>query len=599
MAGKISPETVKAVSEYTDIVALIGEYTRLEKRSGDWWGCCPFHHEKTPSFHVQPAKKMYYCFGCHEGGDAVTFYKTIEKVTYAEAVKTLARKAGIEVVYEGGLFSDKKQNDGHKDEVIELYTRLAASFHYFLASTEQGRVALNYITERGIMQETLTRFLVGYAPVDRHWLKWFLRTKAYSDEFLAGTGLFSEKYPDSAFFSHRLMFPIHNRQSKVVAFSGRDLTGTDNRKYINSRTLPQYKKSESLYGFHLAKEAIRKRRSVIFCEGAMDVLAYHQSGMTNAVAPLGTALTREQVHLVNSFVDTVYLSFDEDAAGKAETKKAILLCRSEKLTTRIIEMRGGKDASEILQKHGVDTLTKCVENAIIDNDYFLSEVKRIYPIDIPDGKTKAALEFFSYIDVLETDTQKHACLDMLWQAIDSDPKSIQHDYIDRGIAQKRIAGSSVTRVAEEREKVATIKLNAELRTVLSVVTNLQFFSELRSAISADDFEDEVARDIFIAMEECYRQNGVSVSGILSNFEDLNVRQVITEAVISNEYDKYTYEALHDSIQQIKNKCFERRRRKVQKQILLLQLQKKATTLVERQKLGLLISEKMNIDSELR
>ncbi len=544
-------------------------------------------------------KKCIIALVVTRGGDAVTFYRKIEKATFVEAVKTLARKAGIEVVYEGSLFSDKSQNDGHKDEIIELYTRLAASFHYFLASTEQGRAALNYITERGITKETLTRFLVGYAPADRRWLKWFLRTKAYSDEFLVGTGLFSEKYPDSAFFSHRLMFPIHNRQGNVVAFSGRDLTGVDKRKYINSRTLSQYKKNESLYGFHLAKETIRKRRSVIFCEGAMDVLAYHQSGMTNAVAPLGTALTRKQVHLVNSFADTAYLSFDEDAAGKAETKKAILLCRSEKLTTRIIEMRDGKDASEILQKYGVDALTKCVEDAIIDCDYFLSEVKRIYPIDIPEGKAKAALEFFSYVDVLETDTQKHACLDMLWQAIDSDQKSIQHDYIDRGIAQKRIAENSALRVATVREKVATIKLNAELRTVLSVVTNLQFFSELRSAISADDFEDEVAKDIFIAMEECYRQGGVSVSGILSNFEDLNVRQVITEAVTSNEYDKYTCEALHDSIQQIKNKCFERRRRKVQKQILLLQLQKKATTLVERQKLSLLISEKMNIDSELR
>ena len=281
--------------ERTDVTALIGEYTRLERRGDEWWGCCPFHNEKTPSFKVDPSKGLYYCFGCHEGGNTVDFVCNMEKLSYREAIVFLAKLAGVEVVYSGAYQSQSQENsqrDSLRDQFTDMYTRVAGSYHYCLTSTPEGKQALDYILDRGITLETVQKFQLGYSPANRRWLRVFLKGKNYSDEFLDQSGLFSKKYPNISFFSHRLMFPICDRQGRVVAFGGRLLAG-EGPKYINSGELVQYQKGKTLYAFHHARQSIRKEKAVIFCEGYMDVLAYHQCGLTHAVAPLGTALTMD------------------------------------------------------------------------------------------------------------------------------------------------------------------------------------------------------------------------------------------------------------------------------------------------------------------
>ncbi len=224
MAGRISQETIGLIHNTADIVSVVGEYTKLERRSGnDWWGCCPFHGEKTASFHVNTDQRFYYCFGCHASGDVIKFVMEMEKISYPEAVTVLAKRNGIAIKYEDGEPPADYKRDDTIDRLIELYERTASMFHYFLLETPQGKKALEYVQKRGLTPETIEKFKLGYSPADTKWLKGFLRSKNYSDEFLAKSGLFSSKYPDYSFFADRLMFPIFNRKGQVVAFGGRVL----------------------------------------------------------------------------------------------------------------------------------------------------------------------------------------------------------------------------------------------------------------------------------------------------------------------------------------------------------------------------------------
>ncbi|MDR2786135.1 MAG: DNA primase, partial [Treponema sp.] len=331
---RIAPSSIQEVNDRVDAIAVVGEYVRLEKRSGRYWGCCPFHQEKTPSFTVDPDRKMYYCFGCHQGGNIIKFVMEMDKASFPEAVELLAKKAGVELVYEGGN-DYEGQRDTHKDDLYVLYDKLAGSFHYLLMEKPEYNHAKRYILERGITEEMLDRFRLGYAPGDRSWLFRFLSKKSYSPELLAISGLFYPDYPQSAFFHNRLMFPIADRQGKTVAFGGRLLSG-DGPKYINSRESDIYRKGATLFAIDLAMSEIRRTKTAYLAEGYMDVIALHQAGITNAVAPLGTAFTDDQARLLKRWAERICLVFDADGAGQTAAVKAILSCRKNSLDCSVV-----------------------------------------------------------------------------------------------------------------------------------------------------------------------------------------------------------------------------------------------------------------------
>ncbi|MCM1320716.1 MAG: DNA primase [Bacteroides sp.] len=588
---KISSATIDEVNSRTDIVALIGEYTQLENRGGDWWGCCPFHNEKTPSFHVLPDRKMYHCFGCGAGGGVINFFMEAEKLDFIPAVEALAKKNGIEVIYDSGESARNPQNS-EKDEYILLYTRVANSFHYLLMQSDAGKFARAYLKERGIADETAEQFQLGYAPADRRWLKKFLTEKNYSRHFLENSGLFSKKYPDVSFFSDRLMFPICDRSGKVLAFGGRILQG-EGPKYLNSGDLVQYKKGETIYAFHLAKQHIREQKTVIFCEGYMDVIAYHQAGIRNAVAPLGTALTAAQIKLVQPFVDSVFLSFDSDKAGQNATQKAILLCREMNLPCRVIRLAQGKDPAEILLNYGAEVLKKNVDCAIIDADYLLSFFSEMYPIDTPDGKTKTALSFFPYIAALKSDIQKESCFEQLARVLSLKTEAVKADFYHQDAARERIK-----RNVHGQPQNTPVKLNAELRAVLAVAANLKFYPMMRSALTADDFDGKTARNLFIILEECYRNDAVSYDALLAACDNDLEKKLITRAVMSGEFSgepALVKQIVQDCINSIHRRSLEKKRGQVQNRIRLMTV----ATLDDKQQLEKLLVEKMNIDVELR
>lgn len=591
MATFISQETINAVQNSADIVSIIGEYTKLERRGSDWWGCCPFHNEKTASFHVEPDKKFYYCFGCHAGGDVIKFIMEQEKVSYSDAIATLAKRTGIEIKYTNG--TPEKENPQLKiiEQYTELYERTASMFHYFLLETPQGKSALEYITSRGISLETIKKFKLGFAPIDRKWLKNFLLKKNFSNEFLLNSGLFSKKYSDVAFFSNRLMFPIFNRRGQVVALGGRQLSNDPNSpKYLNSGDLIQYKKGETLYAFNFAKKAIREAKKVIFCEGYMDCIAYHQCGIEYTVAPLGTALTEMQIKIIRPFVEEVLLSFDSDGAGQKATMRAILMLRKENITVRIIQLTGGKDPAEIMQKLGPQVLTNQVSNAILDSDFLLSRLGAEFPIDTPEGKTKASLVYFSYVDALQSDIQKESCLEQLCQAFNLKPEAVKRDFRNRNQARERLNSRQPLQSNQHKE----LKIDAELRSILVIIANLDKYKAVRTELLEYEFENLSASQLFNILEECFKNETLSLTSILNHCNEPELTNLITKVISLGEFKENNEDAIQDSIQMLKRRNLERKRDDIMSRIRKFNV----NTSHDQRELEKLLEEKMELDRKL-
>lgn len=597
MASFISQESIDEVSAKTDIVQVISEYVPLTQRGSDFSGCCPFHNEKTPSFHVSADKKLYHCFGCGAGGTVINFIMEMEKLSFPASIEFLAKRAGVQLNYENsGRDSFREDPDQKlKEELTELYNRTASLFHYMLMHTEPGKFAYDYITKRGLTKETLEKFKIGYSPADRRWLRQFLLKKNFSPEFLDKSGLFSKKYPDIAFFSDRLMFPIFDRKGDCVAMGGRFLRGDaqNSPKYINSGDLIQYKKGSTLYAFNFAKQSIRENRTVIFCEGYMDCIAYHQCGINYAVAPLGTSLTDEQITIVKPFVDSIQLSFDSDGAGQKATKRAIYMCRKHGITVKVIRLSGGKDPAEIMINFGPETLTNEISNAILDSDYLLSKLRELYPKENPEGKMKACLDFFSYLDVLQSDVQKEACLEQLCQAFEIDLEAAKRDYSNRtGLSRRidRVAGTGQG-VQSQHEK---IRLTSELRAVLTAIADTpQYFQKMKQEISQEDLDDNQAKEMFSIMEECLEGGTFSVTSILNRCSSDEFRNLIMQSM--NEYSSHVEESVNDSIILLKRNILDKKRRNILVEIKRLE---RSSLPEDKNRIKDLLSHKIDVDRQI-
>jgi len=326
----------------------------------------------------------------------------------------------------------------------------------------------------------------------------------------------------------------------------------------------------------------------------MDCIAYHQCGINYAVAPLGTALTEEQLALVKPFVDTVFLSFDSDGAGQNATKKAILMCRRHSLTVKIIRLEGGKDPAEIMLNFGKEYLTNEVDHAILDNDYLLSKLQEVYPKDNPEGKAKASLAFFAYIDALQSDVQKNACLEQLCQTYDIDQEAARKDFYNRELLSQRFK-RNVNTVQENRAEFPSIKLNAELRAVLTAVTDdTSLFQKMRDEISVQELEDPWAIKLFSVMEECLRSGSFSVSSILNRCGDDSLRSLIIQS--ANEFSsEYVEKSVTDSIRLLKKNSLEQKRSVLVGRIRELE---RSSISEDKDSLKKLLSEKMELDKQI-
>lgn len=369
----------------TDIENLISSYVVLKRRGKTLVGLCPFHNEKTPSFTVYPESQSFYCFGCGSGGDAVTFLRKIENLDYIDAVKTLADKAGMTMPDEGGY--DKTISDKRR-HILEANRAAARYFHSCLMAPE-GREALEYLLRRGLTKKTIASFGLGFAPNSWHSLIDHMRSLGFTRQELVSANLANESIKNDRKnvydnFRNRLMFPVIDIRGNVVAFGGRVLDDSK-PKYINTSDTLVYKKGQGIFALNLAKNG-NSDRKLILAEGYMDVIALHQAGFTNAVACLGTALTKEQAGIIARYADEVILSYDNDGAGQAAATRAIQIFSKTGIKIRVLSLSGGKDPDEIIKNHGPERFRALLQGAANDTEYKILKARNKYDVSTDDGK---------------------------------------------------------------------------------------------------------------------------------------------------------------------------------------------------------------------
>ena len=362
----IPQDTVNRILDTAQIVDVVGDFVTLRKRGANYLACCPFHNEKTPSFSVSPSKGIYKCFGCGKSGTAVGFIMEHESLSYVEALKYLAKKYHIEVVEKEESAEDIAKRQKH--ESLLLVSEYAGKFFQESVYTPEGQaIAYQYFRSRGLEDETIRKYGLGWAPLGRKALTEAARAAGYKEEFLVETGL-SIRYDDGRLvdrFYDRVMFPIHSVSGRVIAFGGRTLkTDKSVAKYINSPETEIYVKSRSLYGIYFAKSEISRKDKCILVEGYLDVLSMHQLGITNVVASSGTSLTVEQIRLIHKFTDNVTIIYDGDGAGIHAALRGIDLVLKEGMNVKVVLLPDGQDPDDFAKKHTLDE----VEDYIFQNE---------------------------------------------------------------------------------------------------------------------------------------------------------------------------------------------------------------------------------------
>ena len=379
------------VKQQADIVRVIGEYVRLKKAGQNFTGLCPFHQEKTPSFSVHATKQFYHCFGCGKSGDVFKFVMEMDKSTFPEAVRAVAQKCGMAIPKPRERSPEERRENQQRSALVEIHREAAAFFSRALGNTPEGKAAHAYLEDRGLDDETIARFGLGYAPSSGDALLRHLKSK-YAEKLLETAGLFSRDQSGRLFdrFRRRIIFPIANESAKVIAFGGRAL-GDENPKYLNSPETPIYTKSNILYHLDRAKEAIRKNDFAVLVEGYMDTIAVTRAGVTNVVASCGTSLTEGQIKLLGRFSRRVVVNYDPDAAGQAATERSLTLLLEKEFDARVLALPAGADPDKFIKEQGAENYAKRLLEAPSYFEYLIARA-RAMPRTSPQEKL-AALNF--------------------------------------------------------------------------------------------------------------------------------------------------------------------------------------------------------------
>lgn len=510
----LSDEFLDDLRRRADIESTVSSYVSLKRKGKILTGLCPFHNEKTPSFTVYPETQSYYCFGCGNGGDVITFIRNIENLDYMEAVKLLADRHGVSMPQDG-------YDSGLSKKRTEMYgaNREAARFFHAKLYSPEGRQGLEYFYSRGLTDDTIRHFGLGYAPDSKDELIEYLISKGYSQQLLYDANILrlSERYNKKIYynaFRKRAMFPVIDLRGNVIAFSGRRIHDADSdRKYVNTSDTLVYKKGSNLFALNFAKKS--KSDSIILCEGNLDVISLHQAGFTNAVAGLGTALTEEQAHLLSHYAGEIFICYDSDEAGQKATRKAINILGKTTLKVRIIHMTGGKDPDEIIQKFGAEGFKRCLDSAANDVEFSLLSERSKYDISSPAGRSdylKAAaavlaslnspVELDIYISRLseEFSVNKDAVAAQVKIEREKRAKKQKNEFY-REVRDSVInQGDKINKVNTQRAK-ALRAAKAEEILIASFMSDPELYRKLESKLTPELFVTDFNRRVFSAISE--------------------------------------------------------------------------------------------------
>lgn len=550
-------ELIEEVRMKNDIVDVISGYVRLQKKGSSYFGLCPFHNEKSPSFSVSGIKQMYYCFGCGAGGNVITFLMEYENAGFQEAVKMLADRAGIKLP-EMEYSEEARRKESRRAKLLEINKEAARYFYYMLRSPK-GKVGYQYLAGRELSDETMKKFGLGYADGAGSDLTAYLRSKGYEDELIKESGLigFDEKRGMHDKFWNRVMFPIQDSNHRVIGFGGR-VMGDAKPKYLNSPETMIFDKSRNLYGLNFARTC--RKGNIILCEGYMDVIAMHQAGFTQAVASLGTAFTTGQASLLRRYTEEVLLAYDSDGAGVNAALRAISILKESGLRGRVINMQPYKDPDEFMKNLGAEAFQERIDQA--ENSFFfeLRILEQNYNMNDPESKTafhrEIAKKLCSFEEEVERENYIESVAEKYHIGFDNLRKLVSGYAARTGLVQP------VTRPKPTVTKKDTPEENTKKsqRLLLTWITEEpEIFQKIKPYIGAEDFTEELYRNVAKRLFEDLDQGRFNPAAIISTFEEEEEQRAVaelfntklTEITTQQEREK----ALHDIVYAVKNNSF--------------------------------------------
>ena len=558
-----SDELIEEIRSGNDIVDVISGYVRLTKKGSTYFGLCPFHNEKTPSFSVSPNKQMYYCFGCGAGGNVITFLMEYENYTFPEALEVLANRIGIELPKQEFSAEQRRASD-KKARLLEV-NKEAAKYYYRLLRSDRGKRAYDYFLGRGLSEETCRKFGLGYSDKYSDDLYRYLKAKGYEDELLKDSGLISidEKRGGHDKFWNRVMFPIMDVRGKVIGFGGR-VMGEGEPKYLNSPETMIFDKSRNLYGLNFAR--ITKKDQILLCEGYMDVIALHQAGFDNAVAALGTAFTPGHANLLKRYTKEVYLTFDSDGAGVRAAKRAIPILKEAGITAKVINMRPYKDPDEFIKALGAKAYQERIDQA---ENSFLFEIRLLseeYDLKDPDGKTRFAEEtakrILQFREELERDNYIEAIAEKYGMGFENLRKLVFRFGTQGGLSG---GGQEQNRRQRQEKPRKEDGMKQSQRLLLTWLIEYEgLFSQIDGLIGPEDFTEELYRKAAVVLYQQYHDTGkVNPAQIVNLFEEEEGREIaalFNARIEDMETKADRIKAIKETILRIKRNSIEHRSR---------------------------------------
>ena len=513
---RYSEELIEEIRARNDIVDVIGEHVKLRRSGSRYMGLCPFHSEKTGSFSVSPDRQLYYCFGCHAAGNVITFEMQYQNASFLEAVEMLADRAGIALPKEENT-KEAKQKEDRKEQLLSIY-RQAAAFYIYKLKTKDGAAGLSYLRGRGLSDETIKNFGLGYAGKYGGELYRYLRSKNFNDRLLADSGLFSynEKNGFSDRFWNRVMFPICDTRGRVIGFGGR-VMGEGKPKYLNSPESELFNKRWNLFGLQIARTA--SREYVILCEGYMDTITMHQAGIKNAVASLGTALTQEQARLLGRYTKEVYLMYDSDSAGVAAAVRAVPILMEANLGTKVVNLAPYKDPDEFIKAEGKDMLLTRIKEARNGFLFMIDQLAKNYNLRDPQEKTRFEREAAERLLTFSDELERNNYTDAVCRAYHTQPEAMK-----RHIAHIAAQGTAAEHYMKPRSGSSK---KAEDGTVVTQKRMLSYlagypdaFEASKTFIGPEDFYDPFCRRIADLIYGQLQKGAVSEARLLNSFDEL-------------------------------------------------------------------------------
>ena len=511
-------ELIEEVRSRNDIVDVISGYVKLTKKGSSYFGLCPFHNEKSPSFSVSREKQMYYCFGCGAGGNVFTFVMEYENYTFVEALKMLAERVGIDLP-EMEYSKEAKEKADLKTSVLEV-NKLAAKYYYAQLKTEQGKLAHTYfLTKRNLSEETITAFGLGYSNKYSDDLYRYLKTKGYRDEVIAKAGLISVDERKGVYdkFWNRVMFPIMDANSRVIGFGGR-VMGDGKPKYLNSPETIVFDKSRNLYGLHRARTS--RKSYFLICEGYMDVIALHQAGFTNAVASLGTALTSGHASLIKRYVNEVYLTYDSDEAGTRAALRAIPILKEAGITAKIIRMDPYKDPDEFIKNLGAEAFEERIQKARNGFMFSLEVLEREYDMHSPEGKTEfyheAAKRLCTFEEEIERNNYIEAVAEAYHIGYENLRKLVGTMAVKTGLATPAVKPKQSVKKESQREDG---NITSQKALITWLLEDEKIFQQIRNYITPKDFTEELYTTVAELLYEQYEEGELNPAKIMNHFTD--------------------------------------------------------------------------------